>query len=79
MGPVALALLVMALVVAAPFASRRLRSGRIAQRAGRPVGPPPAAVTGRGAAVPRPEVQPAGNERQPFSYDSGLIIGEVDP
>jgi len=28
------------------------------------------------APPPRPEVQPSGDERQPFAYDSGLTIGE---
>ena len=76
MGPVLLALLVVAIVLAAPFASRRLR--RVTQADGETAPSRKAGPAGR-AAVPRPEVQPSANERQPFACDSGLTIGGREP
>jgi hypothetical protein len=75
MGPVLLALAVVAIVIAAPFASRRLRRGRVAPPDGEAAPSRKAGPAGR-AAVLRPEVQPSGEEREPFAYDSGLMIGE---
>src|SRR5260370_464208 len=69
MAPVVLGLAAAAVVLAAPFASRRLRPGRHPAAAGpRPL--PPA-----GAGAP-PEPRPRGEVTGPFGYDNGVIIGD---
>jgi len=64
-------LLLAALALAAHLASRR---SRVSAAAGGPAVPLQARRNERGAA--RPEIQ-AGDERQPFEADNGLIIGEA--
>ncbi len=52
------------------------RRGRVSTVAGRPAVPPardPRAP--RGAAVPKPEVQPPSVMTEPFAYSNGLTIG----
>jgi hypothetical protein len=68
MGPVLLGLAVAAVVLAFPFASRRLRPGRHPAPAGPRVTPPAAAAA-------RPEAQPRGEATGPFGYDNGLQVG----
>jgi hypothetical protein len=69
LAPFGIALAVLAL--AGHLASRR---SRVNAAAGGPAAPLQARRNERGAA--RPEIQ-AGDERQPFEADNGLIIGEA--
>jgi hypothetical protein len=75
MGPVLLGLAVAAVVLALPFASRRLRAGLTRQTAGTAAVPRPASLPGRGT-VPAAEPQPRGEVTGPYGYDNGLITGE---
>ena len=68
-------LAVAAVVLAFPFASRRLR--RVMRPAGGPPARPAPQPAGR-AAVPAVTVQPPGEEREPFYYGGILAIEPRD-
>ena len=68
-------LAVAALVLAIPFASRRLR--RVMRSAGGPSARPAPQPAGR-AAVPAVTVQPSSEEREPFHYGGILTVGAHD-
>ena len=71
MLPDLLGLAVAALVLAAPFVSRRLRRRPVAGAAAvSPARPSPAG----GTAVPAVTVQPSGVMTGPFAYDNGLAV-----
>jgi hypothetical protein len=76
MGPDLLAAAVVALVIAAPFVSRRLRSSRVAPAAGAVVVPPVRPEPAGGMAAPVADL-PDRDERTAFAYDNGLKTGEA--
>jgi hypothetical protein len=77
MGPVLLAAAVVALVIAAPFVSRRLRFSRVAPAAGAAAVPPVRPEPAGGMAVPVVTDLPDRDERAAFAYDNGLKTGEA--
>ncbi len=77
MGPVLLAAAVVALVVAAPFVSCRLRSSRVAPAAGAAVVPPARPEPAGETAAPAVTDAPEREERTAFAYDNGLQVGEA--
>ena len=66
---------VAALVLAIPFASRRLR--RVMRPAGGPSARPAPQPAGR-AAVPAIEIKPSSVMTGPYAYDDGVMTGQPD-